>query len=164
MAYVDAALAKVGTGASEQWSASDWTQKSMSDSQAMDFLRKSLGHPLDHVKTVRCIVTGVHGMDAASASERLLVASRLWAEGISAEYIPQSGVMISLLKRHGESLEPMGDRSTVSSKYGSTLYQTRRSYSSFSVCPICRIGPMTSCLAFVPYLKYHSSSLCSRIC
>jgi hypothetical protein len=87
----------------------------MSDSQAMDVLRKSLGHPLDRAKTVRCIVSGVHGMDAGSAPERLLVASRLWAEGISAEYIPQSGVMISLLKRRGDSLEPMSDRAAVSS-------------------------------------------------
>lgn len=133
LAYVDAALAKAGSGASEQWSASDWTQKSMSDSQAMDVLRKSLGHPLDHAKTVRCIVTGVHGMDAACAPERLLVASRLWAEGISAEYIPQSGVMISLLKRHGESLESMGDRSAVSLKGGSAVSETGCSHSSFSV-------------------------------
>jgi hypothetical protein len=29
-------------------------QKSMSDSQAMEVLRKSLGHPLDRAKTVRC--------------------------------------------------------------------------------------------------------------
>jgi hypothetical protein len=66
-------------------------------------LRKSLGHPLDRTKTVRCIVLGVFGMDAASAPERRLVVSRFWAEGISAEYIPQSGILMSLLKRHGKS-------------------------------------------------------------
>ena len=114
LAYLDAALAKVGTGSSEQWSGSDLTLKSMSDSQAMDALRMSLGHPLGLSNTVRCIVTGVHGMDAASASDRLIVASRLWAEGISAEYIPQSGVMISLLRRYREAFEPMGEREAVS--------------------------------------------------
>lgn len=80
----------------------------------MDALRQSLGHPLSLANTVQCVVTGVHGMDATSAPDRLLVASRLWAEGISAEYMPQSGVMISLLKRYRDSLEPLGDRVTVS--------------------------------------------------
>ena len=54
LAYADAGLVKAGTGASEQWSANDQTQKSMSDSQAMEVLRKSLGHPLDRAKAVRC--------------------------------------------------------------------------------------------------------------
>lgn len=108
LAYVDAAIAKAETDSSEQWNPNE------SNAQAMDALRQSLGHPLLLAKTVQCIVTGVHGMDAASASDRLLVASRLWAEGISAEYMPQSGVMISLLKRYRDSLEPSGDRATVS--------------------------------------------------
>ena len=112
LAYLDAALTKAGV--SEQWSGNDLTLKSMPDSQAMDVLRESLGHPLPLSTTVRCVVTGVHGMDAATASDRLIVASRLWAEGISAEYIPQSGVMISLLRRYRESIEPMGDRAAVS--------------------------------------------------
>lgn len=121
LAYVDAALAKVGSGASDQWNTSE------SDAQAMDILRKSLGHPLSLAKTVRCIVTGVHGMDAACAPDRLLVASRLWAAGISAEYIAQSGVMISLLKRYRESSEAIGDRSAVSSKTIAPSLQLLRS-------------------------------------
>lgn len=110
LAYVDAALAKIDSGALDQLNTSE------SDAQAMDILRKSLGHPLSLAQTVRCIVTGFHGMDAACAPDRLLVASRLWAAGISAEYIAQSGVMISLFKRYRESSEAVGDRSAVSSK------------------------------------------------
>lgn len=49
----------------------------------MDLLRASLGHPLNFFKsTVRCIVSGVHGLDAGSCNERFVVASRLWAEGM----------------------------------------------------------------------------------
>lgn len=111
LAYVDAALAKAEVDSGEQWNPNE------TDAMAMDALRQSLGHPLSLANTVQCIVTGVHGMDAATASDRLLVASRLWAEGVSAEYMPQSGVMLSLLKRYRESLERMGDRTTVSEKY-----------------------------------------------
>ena len=79
------------------------------DNQGMDALRRSLGHPMSYSRSVQCIVTGVHGMDAASKPERFLVASRLWAEGISAEYIPQSSVMLSLAKRMGaESTDRSG--------------------------------------------------------
>mmetsp|Transcript_21174 Transcript_21174/g.25502 ORF Transcript_21174/g.25502 Transcript_21174/m.25502 type:complete len:293 (-) Transcript_21174:1262-2140(-) len=48
-------------------------------------------------------------MDAASSAERLFVASRLWAAGISAEYIPQSGVMMNLLKQQREETNSLGD-------------------------------------------------------
>ncbi len=86
------------------------------NAMVMDSIRQSLGHPLAPTSTVQCIVTGVHGMDAATASDRLVVASRLWSEGISAEYMPQSGVILSLLKRYRESFEPLSDRATVSDR------------------------------------------------
>lgn len=148
LAYVDAAIAKVGADSTEQWNPNE------SDAQAMDVLRQSLGHPLSLAHTVQCIVIGVHGMDAASASDRLLVASRLWAEGISAEYMPQSGVMISLLKRYRESLEPLGDSAAVS---GNAKSPARRrvcflTHSPPTSCPaLYRIGPSTNCSASAPF-------------
>ncbi len=63
----------------------------------------SLGYPLHLCTSVRCVVASVHGMDSASTPERFVVASRLWLEGISAEYLAQSGVMASLLKEHREA-------------------------------------------------------------
>ena len=62
-------------------------------------LRRLLGHPLGYSDSVHCVVASIHGMDAASVPERLQVARTLWSAGISAEYLPHSGVMISLLKR-----------------------------------------------------------------
>jgi hypothetical protein len=91
--YMDAAVSSPKEISSEGWNTAEL------DKQGIDALRRSLGHPLNYAESVKCVVASVHGMDAASASERFLVASRLWAEGISAEYLPQSGVMLSLLKR-----------------------------------------------------------------
>mmetsp|Transcript_23314 Transcript_23314/g.33919 ORF Transcript_23314/g.33919 Transcript_23314/m.33919 type:complete len:642 (+) Transcript_23314:278-2203(+) len=65
----------------------------------LDVLRKSLSHPISSTHTVRCIVAGVEGMDAASFGDRAAVAAYLWASGIAAEYMPQSGVMMSLLQQ-----------------------------------------------------------------
>lgn len=49
----------------------------------MDLLRASLGHPLYFLSsTVRCVISGVHGLDAGSCNERFVVATRLWAEGM----------------------------------------------------------------------------------
>lgn len=62
-------------------------------------MRRLLGHPLAYSESVRCIVASVHGMDAASTPERFQVACHLWSAGISAEYLPHSGIMLSLLKR-----------------------------------------------------------------
>jgi translation initiation factor 2-alpha kinase 4 len=73
-------------------------QKFVSDAAGMETLRKSLGHPLQIAASVQVIVASANGMDAASVSERLIVASHLWAKGISAEYLTHSGVMISLLQ------------------------------------------------------------------
>jgi hypothetical protein len=77
----------------------EMAQKFSMEKQGVDFLRRSLGHPLKMSQSVRCVVASPNGMDSASASERLLVAARLWADGISAEYMTQSGVMLSLIKR-----------------------------------------------------------------
>ena len=77
----------------------------------IDFLRRSLGHPLKMSTSVKCIVASPSGMDSSSSSERFIVAARLWAEGISAEYMPQSGVMLSLLKRIKEEAGREADAS-----------------------------------------------------
>ena len=90
--YVDSMLSLSTASADTEAS-----HKFVSDAAGIDLLRKSLGHPLNFSSSVQVIVASANGMDAASASERLIVASRLWANGISAEYLTHSGVMISLL-------------------------------------------------------------------
>ena len=75
------------------------SHKSLHNKQGLEILRQSLGHPFSYSESVTCVVVSVNGMDAATTRERFIVASRLWAEGISAEYLPQSGMMLSLLRR-----------------------------------------------------------------
>ena len=74
--------ASAGNNAIENWLNLDTTKFSV-DRQGMDLVRASLGHPLNFAQaTVRCVVSGVHGLDAGSCHERFLVASRLWTEGM----------------------------------------------------------------------------------
>ena len=108
----------------------DWSQKISLDKQGIDFLRKSLGHPHKLSTSVRCVVASPNGMDSSSSTERFLVAARLWADGISAEYMPQSGVILSLLKqiREDETTDP---GASVRIQYLLQVLQvakTRRSY------------------------------------
>lgn len=91
-------------------------QKFVSDSNGLDTLRQSLGHPLNFVRPISCIVASTNGMDAASCGDRLLVASELWSNGVSAEYLAQSGVMISLLKETSKT-ESLGELASVSKSY-----------------------------------------------
>jgi hypothetical protein len=93
--YLDAALSERRDSYSENWNANDV------DKQGIDGLRRSLCHPVGYSKSVQCIVTGVRGLDEATKHERFKVAARLWSEGISAEYLPQSSVILSLVKRMG---------------------------------------------------------------
>lgn len=86
-------------------------QRSYFDKAGMDSLRQTLGHPLQYSEAVTCLVASVHGMDAASTKERFIVASRLWAAGIRAEYTPHSGVMLSILKRLREDSDDTGGNS-----------------------------------------------------
>ncbi|CAB9500620.1 eIF-2-alpha kinase GCN2 [Seminavis robusta] len=95
LAYMDATVPEQG----EKDIITEMPQKLSMDKPGVDFLRRLLGHPLKFSRSVKCVVASPHGMDSSSTSERLLVAARLWAEGISAEYMPQSGVMLSLIKR-----------------------------------------------------------------
>lgn len=88
---------------SDRWN--ERTQKSTLDRLGMDVIRHSLGHPLQYAEAVTCVIASVQGMDSASTRERFIVASTLWAQGISAEYLPQSGIMLSLLKRLREDSE-----------------------------------------------------------
>ena len=85
------------------------TEKFSLDKHGIDMLRKSLAHPFHMVQSsIRCIVISVNGFDGADATERLIVASHLWAAGISAEYMTQSGVVNSLLKETREELQGSG--------------------------------------------------------
>ncbi|MGK3744325.1 MAG: hypothetical protein ACI90V_011185 [Bacillariaceae sp.] len=60
------------------------------------------------IQPTQCIVVSVHGFDTATAKDRFIVATRLWTEGISCEYLSQSGIMTSLLKQQGEELQGTG--------------------------------------------------------
>lgn len=74
--------AETGAQIGESWQALDSTKFSL-DNQGMELLRGSLGHPINFAPaSVRCVVSGVHGLDAGSCNERFTVASRLWAEGM----------------------------------------------------------------------------------
>lgn len=88
------------------------TPKWASQSSGIENIRKSLGHPLPSSYPVCCIIASGNGMDAASLSERIVVAAHLWSQGISAEYVPQSGVMMSLLRK--KNVDPNKFESTSS--------------------------------------------------
>ena len=80
----------------------------------IEALRKSLGHPLLSLHPIRCIVASTNGMDAESLGDRAIVASVLWSAGIATEYLPQSGVMMSLVRKSGAELTKMGALASVS--------------------------------------------------
>ena len=72
-------------------------------------MRKLLGHPWNNANSVDVVVASAQGMDSSFLRERFDIASRLWTEGVAAEYLAQSGVMLSLLKRildRDDYLEP----------------------------------------------------------
>lgn len=79
----------------------------------LEVIRGSLGAPLNAMpQPIQCIVASDNGLDAESAKERFIVSARLWSEGISCEYLAQSGLMASLLKQQREELK--GDGTSVS--------------------------------------------------
>ena len=91
--YVNAAMDNID-GLNETSSISDISQ-----------MRKLLGHPLGNAKSVDVVIASSHGMDSLSLEERFLVATILWSEGVAAEYLAHSGVMLSLLKRIREDIQ-----------------------------------------------------------
>lgn len=107
LAYMDAALYSTNS-TTEGLLISDTTKFSL-DKHGIDVLRTSLAHPFGLMQsTVRCIVTGVNALDGIDSAERFIVASRLWAEGISTEYMAQSGVINSLIRESREELQGTG--------------------------------------------------------
>lgn len=97
LVYLDASLASTNS-TTDNSLISDSTKFSL-DKHGIDVLRTSLAHPFSAIQSsVRCIVTGTSTLDGTDSLERLVVASRLWMEGISAEYMTQSGVINSLIK------------------------------------------------------------------
>jgi hypothetical protein len=117
LVYIDAAM-QAKNISNEAWSA-DSHQRFSSDNKGIELLRSSLGHPTHSHDTVTCLVTSVHGMDAASAKERLLVASTLWRAGISAEYLAQSGVVLGLQKRlYDDATNPGGNPWSLAELFG----------------------------------------------
>jgi hypothetical protein len=94
---------------SEMSSGGEFWQRTGSEKQSMELLRRSLGHPLRYVAPIRVIVASVHGLDEASTPERFMVASHLWNSGIAAEYLPHSGFALSLVNRmHKDSVDSTG--------------------------------------------------------
>ena len=71
--YVESISSLGRLAVKEKW----WSSASVNDrlssnpDAALDIIRKSLGHPLDFVSPVKCIVAGVHGLDSESAPDRL---------------------------------------------------------------------------------------------
>ena len=75
----------------------------------LEVIRGSLGAPLNAMpQPIQCIVASDNGLDSETAKERFVVSSRLWSEGISCEYLAQSGLMASLLKQQREELKGNG--------------------------------------------------------
>ena len=113
IAYLDAALSSTSS-TTEGLLISDTTKFSL-DKHGIDVLRTSLAHPFNLMQSsIRCIVTGANALDGADSFDRFLVASQLWTEGISAEYMAQSGVINSFIKENREEL--LGAGTSVSPK------------------------------------------------
>uniref|UniRef100_A0A6U6FXU5 non-specific serine/threonine protein kinase n=2 Tax=Odontella aurita TaxID=265563 RepID=A0A6U6FXU5_9STRA len=74
---------------------------SSSSAGGIDALREGIGQPLLSMHPVCCIIASMNGLDAASLEERATVASKLWCAGIAAEYMCQSGVLASFLRKGG---------------------------------------------------------------
>lgn len=96
-----------------------------SDPQSMDVVRSYLGHPFSFAKSVQVLVGSTQGMDHESTPERFQVASKLWTEGISAEYLPQSGIALSLVRRliHTDNQELVSDWSLLELQGACALLQ-----------------------------------------
>lgn len=92
--YVDAGMDHL-EGVCDAASASDIIQ-----------MRRLLGHPLANAPSVDCLVASTSGMDSSCLMERFQVCSRLWSDGVAAEYLAHSGIMLSLLRRVREDSEP----------------------------------------------------------
>lgn len=106
MMYKEASVVRFNEGQIES--------KKQSTSSIFDSIRQGLGHPFP-VSAVHCVVASVNGLDSASIQDRAMVASRLWAAGIAAEYLPQSGTLTSLLRHHDRNSSKLGALSSVSS-------------------------------------------------
>lgn len=107
LAYLDAALSSTNSTTEGQL-ISDTTKFSL-DKHGIDVLRTTLAHPFNLMQSsIKCIVTGVNALDGTDSFDRFLVASQLWAEGISAEYMAQSGVINSFIRENREELYGAG--------------------------------------------------------
>jgi hypothetical protein len=96
--------------------------------------------------SIRCFVTGVNALDAVDSTDRFIVASRLWAEGISAEYMDQSGVINSLIKENREEVHGAGTSvSNGHHSHISLLFHGSNFVSDF------RDGPWKTCVGSVLY-------------
>ena len=127
LVYVDATM----FGRQDRNQPGSEIRNSDADGQNIDLLRRSLGHPLSFSKSVHCVVASVHGLgkyfclatthgidcacliacstDFGGQHERAIVAARLWAEGVSAEYLSQSSVMLSLVRRVSSAFDDSGE-------------------------------------------------------
>lgn len=102
-----------------------------------EILRKSLAHPFPKSPSVTCIVAGTNGFDSSSLTERITVASLLWAKGIATEYVPHSGVISTFIKQ-----KDVGTTDYISDSGLWTLDQ---------ICAICSIMK----IPFVVVVQHH---------
>jgi len=110
---------------------------------ASDVIQNILGHPIRSLNMVRCVVVSVNGMDSSCLGERALVSSRLWAAGISTEYLSQSGVFMKLLN------QPSGDFSN--------------DWSLERVCRVCGILNIPFVIIVQPHLLKDKGAVRLRI-
>lgn len=103
------------------------SEKTRSLTSDTEILRRVLAVPyISQQGSVQCLVVGTNGFDPASLPERAMVASRLWMAGIRTEFIPQSAVMMSLLKRSETETSAV-----ISDSYEWTLEQ---------ICDLCCVS------------------------
>ena len=137
LTYIEAAVSESNKSITrEKWDA---------DSNGIEPVRSSLDHPLDSISSVSCVIASVHGMDSESAPERFIVASKLWSHGISAEYLPQSGVMISLLKQSRHRSEALGSQAS--------------DWSLDELCGVCMFLKIKSVVIVQPHLLRDKGSV-----
>ena len=86
--------------------------KTQNPLNVFDSIRQGLAHPFP-TTNLKCVIASVNGLDSPSTQDRATVASRLWAAGIPAEYLPQSGTFTTLLGHGDRDSNKLGSLSSV---------------------------------------------------
>jgi hypothetical protein len=81
---------------------------SISFRDRIESIRNALGHPILKSHPIKCFVASVNGLDTAFLSERAKVCAQLWMNGIPADYLPHSGLIMSFLHKSNVELGQVG--------------------------------------------------------